>query len=75
MKVQDLIKTLSSLPPQAEAVVDGYEGGCDTVVAVKKLAIRKAEKTEWYNGEYEAVQAGAPGALEAVIILGNRRTG
>ncbi|WKZ48895.1 MAG: hypothetical protein QY306_05950 [Anaerolineales bacterium] len=53
MKVDELIARLSELPPDADVVVKGYEGGVDDVVDISLVTIRRDVNVEWFYGKHE----------------------
>lgn len=53
MKVSELIETLSSLDPDSDVVVNGYEGGYCDVASVKPIALLCNVHEEWYYGAHE----------------------
>ncbi len=70
MKVNELIAQLSDLPPDADVVVKGYEGGVDDVVDIHIVMIRRDVNNEWFYGKHEADN---DGNIQAVLLVGPER--
>ncbi|OGW97004.1 MAG: hypothetical protein A2Z81_06410 [Omnitrophica WOR_2 bacterium GWA2_45_18] len=73
MKVTDLIDKLKTMPAGAPVLVQGYEDGFDSTKAVKEISVVKNPNASDYNGEYDEAGKNDKGAVEAVVIMGNRR--
>lgn len=73
MKVKELIDELKILPADAQVLVQGYEDGFDSIVAVKEITVAKKPDTADYNGEYEEVAEKDQNGMRVAVILGNRR--
>ena len=54
-------------------MVQGYEDGFDSTKAVKEISVVKNPNASDYNGEYDEAGKNDKGAVEAVVIMGNRR--
>jgi len=70
MKLRDFLGLLSQLPPDADVVIEGYEGGLDDVVDVKVVKIKKNTNSKWYYGRHEIDE---DGDTQAVFIIGEER--
>lgn len=54
MKISELIEKLSSLDPNLEIFVEGYEGGCDDISDSFVIeTVLKNVNTKWYYGPHE----------------------
>jgi len=40
MNVEELMKILKAMPPKSRVIIEGYEGGYDDILVVKKIPIR-----------------------------------
>lgn len=69
MTVKELICELDKMPPDMKVVVRGYENGFNDVISVKMQKIVETEKTEWWDGKYQAQII--PGSVNAVEIFGD----
>lgn len=55
MTVAELIEALRALPPDAEVMVDGYEGGVGPASAPKLIRVKRNANSSWYYGPHEEV--------------------
>lgn len=53
MDVKGLIQLLSTLPQDAEIIVDGYENGFDSVHELQKMQVVQVKNPEDYDGQYQ----------------------
>jgi hypothetical protein len=73
MNVKDLIEKLKTFPAGTQVLVQGYEGGYDDIARIdEKTVIKDPEAAEYY-GEYDDAENSGKGAVESVVITGNRR--
>lgn len=70
MKVKDLLALLTEMPPDADVVIKGYEGGVDDVINVKLVQIKKDVHAQWYYGRHEIDE---DGDIQAVFIQREER--
>jgi len=70
MKVKDLVAILSKMPPEADVVAKGYEGGVDDVVNVQLVKLKRDVNAEWYYGRHEIKD---DGGVQAVFIQREER--
>lgn len=71
MKVKDLLAVLSKMPPEADVVAKGYEGGLDDVINVQLVKLKRDVHAEWYYGRHEINE---DGEVQAVCIQRDERT-
>ena len=71
MNVADLIEILKTFPPTARVIVDGYEGDCDDIRAVRLQPIKAfandSELTE--NGMGRHVECHEFEATEVAVFI------
>ncbi len=53
MNVKDLIQVLSTLPKDAEIIVDGYETGFDSVHELQQIHVVQVKNPEDFDGQYQ----------------------
>lgn len=70
MKVKDLLALLSEMPPDADVVTKGYEGGVDDIVNVQLVKLSRDIHDEWYYGRHEIKE---DGDVQAVFIQREER--
>jgi hypothetical protein len=57
MKVSDLINRLSELNPDAEVVIQGYEGGWKVVSFISRGVLTRNVYSAWYYGPHEFAES------------------
>ena len=72
MTVSELITALQSYPPDARAVVLGYESGYDDITKVKDIAIVPEEKPVWYKGRYDDAPPESAEQVEQDVLVYGR---
>ncbi len=72
MTVHELAQLLKNFPSNMLVAVDGYEDGFDNAVNTKTISLALNANDEWYYGRHR--QSKNEGAMEAVLIKGDRRT-
>ena len=69
MKVKELIERLSTMNPNADVFVDGYEGGYDEVIPANvresRMMMKPFHSQDSYTGIFESHK---DGYIEGVII-------
>lgn len=69
MKVKDLIEALKTFDQEKMVVINGYEGGIETVREVRNLSIIVNENLgDSYMGEHGKARDNEEGATEVVYI-------
>ena len=72
MTVGELIQELKTYPPDARAMVQGYEDGYDEVSVVRSIRVHPNPQTEWYYGRWEETTENGE---SAVLLFGRGRYG
>jgi hypothetical protein len=57
MKVSELINRLSDLNPDAEVVIQGYEGGWTSVNHISRGILTRNVNSAWYYGSHEFAES------------------
>lgn len=71
MTVQELIDHLRRLPPDDVVLVEGYENGWDSLIAVEHGHVTPQAPREEWDGEFEKVVVDAA-TTSAVLLVGKR---
>lgn len=71
MTVQELIDQLRKLPPTDLVLVEGYENGWDSLIAVEPGRVMPQAPCEEWDGEFEKVALDAT-QPSAVLLVGKR---
>ena len=75
MKIDELVKKIKSFPKNTTVLVEGYEGGYDSIkhIEVKKVKkYPKAFKGKWYYGDFADAEPEDRKTIDAVVLLGDR---
>ena len=65
MNVEELMKILKAMPPKSRVIIEGYEGGYDDILVVKKIPIRLNANKEDQLGAHKLSTS-----LKAKIAVG-----
>lgn len=65
-----LLTLLSEMPPEADVVAKGYEGGVDDIVNIRLVKLKRDVHGEWYYGRHEINE---DGDVQAVFIQREER--
>ena len=57
LTVSDLITALSTLPPDLEVLIPGYEGGFSPIAAIKQDTLLTNVNNEWYYGPHDELDS------------------
>jgi hypothetical protein len=72
ISVNELIKELKKYPQDYKVLVDGYEGGLDTVISSEIINIEFDENKAWYYGPFEEVKDSEDKAIKLISTRGSR---
>lgn len=70
MTVAEMIEALLLLPPEAEVLVNGYEGGLDPACAPELIRIARDVNSSWYEGQHEEVTEPDEAADATAVLIG-----
>lgn len=73
MTVQELIDQLQGLPPNDVVLVEGYENGWDSLIAVERGRVTPQAPCEEWDGEFEKVAVDATTTTTSAILLVGKR--
>jgi len=68
MKVKELISILEKIDQDMIVLVDGYEGGYTSPIAIESIDVTGPHDEKWYYGPYKDCKVDDPCKFKALIL-------